>query len=104
MAKVNLVIGRTSMKHDENVPVIILESSQTLTSSASSQAFTVTAGERKSEAAYVAEVTVNGNNVFIDVGASPTAVNNQGAMILSGQTRYYRLFAGDTIAVIDEAP
>ena len=101
MATVNVVIGQSSNKHDENVPVILPEQSQTITSSTQSQTFTIRASAIKSLSAVIAEVTVTGNNIYVSFGESPTAVSGQGALILNGQTRYYRLFAGQTLAVID---
>lgn len=72
---------------------------ETLTSSGSSAATTITA--RQGE---VASITASSNDVFIAVGAAPTAVASAGDLVPAGSRLDIGFMQdGDKIAVIDAA-
>lgn len=71
--------------------------SETITSSASSQATTITA-----EAGEIATITASGGAVHVIAGPSPTAATTTGDLVPDGgRLELGFLLAGDKIAVID---
>lgn len=71
--------------------------SEVITSSATSQATTITANNGE-----FVTITASGGNVWAKIGSSPTAASADEWLILDGQTRNFGpCAAGDTCAVID---
>lgn len=96
MATLNVVFGR-AMDGPAQVISGVGVSSQSITTSASSQASTVSAGNNQ-----VCELTVSGGNVWVAFGASPTASAGTSFLLVDGQTRHFgHLPAGTKVAVIN---
>ena len=74
-------------------------SSDTLTSSASSQQFSVTAPSDARGLFWV--VTASGNDVWIAFGDNPTAVAGTHYLVVDGTTRDFAAAPSQKIAVID---
>lgn len=71
--------------------------SQTITSSASSQATTITA-----EAGEIATITASGGAVHFIAGSAPTAATTTGDLVADGgRVDIGFMLAGDKIAIID---
>lgn len=72
---------------------------QTITSSGTSQASTITG-----KTGEIADITASGNSVWIRVGANPTAATGTGDLVPDGgRVQIGFLQDGDKVAVIDVA-
>lgn len=79
------------------VPSKAPTASHVITSSGTSQA--ATAATRTGD---IAVVTVSGGNVWVKIGATPTAASGDEWLVLDGQTREFGpVVSGDAVAVID---
>ena len=70
---------------------------ETIVSSGTSQVTTSGAPDHN----VFCRVASSGGDVWISIGASPTAVSGEGTLILDGIPEIFKLESGDKIAVID---
>lgn len=83
---------------DSNVPIssLAFSSNQTFTSSGTSQATTGAASNND-----IVQIIVDGGNVRVINGTSPTAVANDTCQLLTPNTYHFSIPVGHKVAVID---
>lgn len=97
MATVNIMYFRPAIIKDSAAAIgAQIATPEVFTSSGTSQSTTAT-----SDGKAVARVVASGGNIWIAIGTAPTAVTNTGILILDGVPEYFRLEAGQKIALIN---
>jgi len=104
MATVHVVLagasGRSATGATMPVPNSVPTGVDTMTSSASSAQANFNAGSRWEGLFW--SITATGGNVYVAFGSDPTAVTDEGWLILDGQTREFAVSAAsETVAIKD---
>lgn len=100
MATVNVCFMPASVVKDlSTVGASSQVTSEAVTSSATSQATTITA----SNGDHVCRIAVSGNDVWVKFGPTPTAASASDILMLAGSVEYFDINEGDKVAVMDAA-